>query len=62
MLCSLSKLDDSQLERIKSLEKELGKQLLSFSCHDVNPAELKDDELGKVQSLENELGLSLVAV
>ncbi len=62
MLCSLSSLDNSQLEKIISLEKELGKQLLSFTCHDVKPAELQDNEINQIQNLENELGFSLVAV
>jgi len=52
MLCSLSKLDDSQLGQIESLEKELGKTLLSFTCHDIKPAELKGDELEKIKNLE----------
>jgi hypothetical protein len=62
VLCSLSNLDDDQLKRIKSLEKELDKRLLSFTCHDIKPAELKGNELNKIQNLESELGLSLVAV
>jgi hypothetical protein len=35
MLCSLSKLKDGRLEKIKALEQELGKNLLSFSCYDL---------------------------
>ena len=62
MLCSLSNLDGTQLDKIKSLEEEMGKQLLSFTCHDINPAELKDDELNRIQSLESQLGVSLIAV
>ncbi len=62
MLCSLSKIDDSGLEKIKTLEEELGKSLLSFSCHDIEPAALKDEELEKVKSLESSLGVSLVAI
>ena len=62
MLCSLSKLDNNQLGQIESLEKELGKNILSFTCHDIEPAELGGDELEKIKSLENNLGVSLVAV
>ncbi len=51
MLSSLSSLDDSGLEKIKSLEKELGKSLLSFSCHDLTPAELNDNDLEKVKGI-----------
>jgi len=62
MLCSLSKLDNTQLEQIESLEKKLGKNLLSFTCHDIEAAELGGDDLERIRSLENKLGVSLVAV
>lgn len=62
MLHSISNLDNDQLERIKSLEKELGKTLVSFTCHDIKPPELSDNELNNIQGPESELGLSLVAV
>ncbi len=62
MLSSLSSLDDAGLEKIKSLEEDLGKSLLSFSCHEVSPADLDDSDLEKVKSLESSLGVSLVAV
>jgi len=62
MLCTLSDLKGQQLARIRSLETELGKTILSFSCHTATPASLKDAELTKIQNLEKELGLSLVAV
>jgi hypothetical protein len=62
MLCSISKLDDSQLEQITLLEKDLGKNLLSFTCHDVVVAEVEDFELEKIQELEAKLGVALVAV
>jgi hypothetical protein len=61
MLCSLSQLDDKKLEQIRSLENELGKNLLSFTCHDIKTARLNDEELGKVRDLENTLGVALVA-
>jgi len=63
MLCSLStKIKPETLHAIQSLEKELGKTLLAFSCHDLKPAELKHEELARIKEMENKLGLSLVAV
>ena len=62
MLCSLSTLDAGQVEEIKSLEEDLGKNLLSFTCHDVEAAELEDIELEKIKELEAKLGVALVAV
>ena len=63
MLCSLSsKLGTEDLNAIKTLEQELGMVLLSFNCHDLNPAQLTEDQLSRVQSLEGKLGVALVAV
>ncbi|GBC63291.1 hypothetical protein DENIS_4285 [Desulfonema ishimotonii] len=62
MLCSIAKLGDEKVESIRKLEEGLGKSLLAFSCHDLQPVQLSDDELAKIQKLEGELGLSLVAV
>ena len=62
MLCSLSTLDAGQVEEIKSLEEDLGKNLLSFTCHDIEAAELEDIELEKIKELEAKLGVALVAV
>jgi len=62
MLCSLTRLNDQDLEQIRSLESELGQTLLAFSCHAASPAVLDMETLAKVQALENKLGLSLVAV
>ena len=45
MLCSFSTLDNTNLEAIQTLEKELGKMLLSFSCHDIEPAVIDDETL-----------------
>lgn len=58
MLCSLS----TKLGAIKTLEKELGKTLLAFSCYPLKPAEISKDQLAKVQEVEKKLGISLVAV
>lgn len=62
MLCSLSKIESTSLEAIQSLENDLGKTLLAFSCHDLNPAEIKDEELKRINELEKKLGIVLVAV
>ena len=62
MLCSFSNLDNTNLEVIQSLEKELGKMLLSFSCHDIAPEVIDDEALSKISALEKKLGVVLVAV
>jgi len=63
MLCSLSsKLDKGALTSIQNLEKELGKTLLAFTCHDLKPAALSGDALARIQKLEKDLAISLVAV
>jgi hypothetical protein len=62
MLCSLSSLKDQDLDKIRSLENELGKTILAFSCHQAAPAALDNSQLSKIQGLEKEMGLSLVAV
>jgi hypothetical protein len=62
MLCSFSQLDNSRLEAIQVLEKNLGKMLLSFSCHPIESAEIDDEELSKISELEKQLGVVLVAV
>ncbi len=63
MLCSLStKLSQEDLNNIQNLEKDLGVNLLSFSCHDLKVADLTEDQLNKLKSLEDKVGVSLVAV
>jgi hypothetical protein len=62
MLCSFSTLDNANLEAIQALEKELGKMLLSFSCHDIKVAVIDDEALSKINDLEKKLGVVLVAV
>jgi hypothetical protein len=52
MLCSLSKIESSSLEAIQSLENDLGKPLLAFSCYDINPAIVEDKELEQINALE----------
>jgi hypothetical protein len=62
MLCSVAKLGDDKVNEIQALEKQIGKTLVAFSCHDVKPTALTDDQLAKVQDLEKKMGLVLVAV
>jgi hypothetical protein len=63
MLCSLSnKLKEDSLKSIQNLEKEIGKTLLAFNCHDVKPSVLTENELAKIQKLEKNLSVALVAV
>lgn len=62
MICSLSHLDEQVLNQIKALETDLGKTLLAFSCHDIEPSLVETDELKKIQELEKKLGISIVAV
>ena len=62
MLCSFSTLDNINLDAIQTLEKELGKMLLSFSCHDIEPAVIDDESLSKISALEKKFGVVLVAI
>lgn len=63
MLCSLAtKLDQTQLDQIGALEKDLGTPLLAFVCHDAEPAAIGDDQVARIRRVEDELGVSLVAV
>ncbi|TNJ37542.1 hypothetical protein FGF66_10640 [Chlorobaculum thiosulfatiphilum] len=62
MLSSLSKLTPEQLEEIRSLERKLGKTLLSFSTYDVVSDDLNAEEIATLQALEDKLGTMLVAV
>ena len=62
MLCSFSTLDNINLDAIQTLEKELGKMLLSFSCHDIEPAVIDDESLSKISALVKKLGVVLVAI
>ena len=62
MMCSLARLEPKNLKTIQSLEKELGKPLLAFACHDVRAAKLKADQLTRIRELEAKLGVYLVAI
>jgi hypothetical protein len=63
MLCSLdTKVTEDTIATINALEKDLGRTLLAFRCHDLKPSTLSAAELKKIQEVEAELGISLVAV
>lgn len=63
MLCSIANnINEETLKTITDLEKEVGKTLLAFQCHDLQPSMLSADQLSKVEEVEKKLGVSLVAV
>ena len=63
MLCSLAtNVDNTTLKTITDLEKDLGRTLLAFKCHDLKPSMLSVDQVSKIQEVEAKLGVSLVAV
>ena len=62
MLCSLSSLETTSLDTVKTLEQEIGRTVLAFSCHSLAPAELTDQQLRRLQEVERELGVALVAL
>ena len=62
MLSSLSKLTVEQLEEVRSLERGIGKTLLSYSKYDVIAENLTDEEIRRVRELEEKIGTVLVAV
>jgi len=63
MLCSIStNLDSNKIDKIQNLEKEIGKTLLAYSCHDSGIAAIDDNSLDKIRAAEEELGVVLVAV
>ena len=52
--------DDSGIDQIQALEKELGMTLLAYYTPP-KPADLSDDQLKKISALENQLCVRLVA-
>lgn len=63
MLCTIANnINDDTLQSINNLEKDLGKTLLAFSCHNLKPTQLSSDELKKIEEVEKKLGVSLVAI
>ncbi len=62
LLYSVAKLDEKELEAIRSLEKKLGKKILAFKGHDAQLADLSREDLDLLEEMESKLGLSLVVV
>ena len=62
MMCTLSSLNEKDLQEIKKLEDSLNKPLLAFSCQNVKVAQMSSDDLTQIQALESKMGISLVAV
>jgi hypothetical protein len=57
MICEITrKLEDDDLEKIQSLEVDLGLTLVAFSCRSLDPAREE-----KLQKMLDELGPMLVA-
>lgn len=62
MLSSLSQLTQEQIGKIRQLEEELGKTILSFSSYDVISGGLSPEDLARVRALEKDIGTVLIAV
>jgi len=62
LICSYPSLDGEKLDSLQHLEKELGRTLLAYSCHQMEPAQLTPEELERIQSLEKDLGVVIVAL
>lgn len=63
MLCSLAtKMTADTIKVITDLERDMGKTLLAFQCHNLKPSELNESELQKIMEIESRLGISIVAV
>jgi hypothetical protein len=63
MLCSIAtKVNEATVAEITALEKETGKTLLAFQCHQLAASQLDEQTLSKIQAAEQKLGISLVAV
>jgi hypothetical protein len=63
MLCSIAtKLEESDVRAIESLEKDLGTTVLAFSCHALDAADLSPEQVERIRALEERLGVALVAV
>jgi hypothetical protein len=52
----------STIKVITYFEKNLGKTLVAFQCHNLQPSELNASELQKVRDTEKRLGISIVVV
>lgn len=56
------KVEDTTLQAITDLEKEMGKTFLAFSDIEMKPSALSAEEVGKIEVIEKKLGVSLVAI
>ncbi len=55
-------LDDEKLDKVRSLEHQLGDDVAVVAyTKQYEPAELTDEQLQRIQQLESELGVFLVA-
>jgi len=57
-----NELSKGDMDKLHSLEQELGKTILAFSCTESEPAEMSEDGMKKIKELEEKMGVSLVAV
>ena len=62
MLYSMANLGNDNLDRVKSLENDVGKTMIAFSGGDYKPTDLTEDQLAKIKSLESSTGLVLIAI
>jgi len=56
----IAELDEGQLGKLRSLEKELGTWVVALE-KDFQLAELSDEQLEKIRAMERELGVVLLA-
>ncbi|WP_300672725.1 hypothetical protein [Desulfoluna sp.] len=61
MICAASNLDTGKLGAIKTLEQEIGKTIVAYSCSDPKPSNLTEEEIRKIKALEEKLAVTLVA-
>jgi len=62
MYCTISNnLDKETIEKLKTLENDLGVTLIAFECKNPEFAELKGKDLEKIQDFEKKHNLSLLA-
>ena len=63
MLCSLAtKLDQSQIQEIETLARDVGTPILAFACHQADAAPIDAAQVDRIKALEDKLGVALVAV
>ena len=56
---TLARCSDTQLDRIRALERELGGRVVAYEKRPA-PAVLSNEQLAGLRALEEELGLALV--